>query len=222
MITGTKTNDRSAGNGSAAGHSATHDLITHYAALLRHVLTEQANLGTPAYAIGITSSGCGEGVTTVATNLAITAARSSNRRVLLIDTHSGHDGPARKLSLSTEAGLSEALLGQSLLGECLRETDIPGLSLLSWGHSECQLGMDYELEDAANLIDEVKSEYDLIVCDLPHADELSECFTLSEILDGVFLIVEAGRVDRRVARRAQNRLTRTRAQLLGAIYNKCQ
>lgn len=197
-----------------------HELSNHYVALLRHVLAQQSDLRSPSYAMGITSCGRGEGVTTVAVNLAVTAARSSNRRVLLVDANQQHSGPAELLSLAPEAGLTEVLVGEAMLGECIVPTSVEGMSLLSNGQETRQLGVDYELADVANLLDEIKSEFDLVIFDLPQADELSECFAFAEILDGVFLIVEAGRVDQRVARRVQERLASSQAHLVGAIYNK--
>jgi Mrp family chromosome partitioning ATPase len=224
MISHTRRNDQLA-SGVATGSRVEptvshHELSKHYAALLRHVLAQQSDLGTPSYAIGITSCGQGEGVTTVAINLAITAARSSNRRVLLVDGNQDHAGPAEQLNLAHGAGLTEVLIGEAMLGECILPTSVEGMSLLCNGQGRRQLGLDYELADVATLLDEIKSEYDLVVFDLPQAHELSECFALAEILDGVFLIVEAGRVDQRVARRVQERLATSRAHLLGAIYNK--
>lgn len=197
-----------------------HELSNHYAALLRQVLAEQVNLQSPAYVVGITSCGRGEGVTTVAINLAVTAARRSNRRVLLVDANEDHSGPAELLGLAGGVGLTEVLIGQAMLGECIVPTSVEGMSLLRSGQETRQLGMGYELETLINLLDEIRSEFDLIVFDLPQAHELSECFSLTEVVDGVFLIVEAGRVDQHVARRVVEGLVTGRSHLLGVVYNK--
>ena len=56
--------------------------------------------------------------------------------------------------------------------------------------------------------------------DLPKAHELTECFALADVLDGVLLLVEEGRVDLRVARRVGERLSGSQSHFLGVVYNK--
>jgi len=223
MISHTSTNDHLSSSG--ASHVVSepaaqqHELSNHYAALLRQVLAEQSNLRSSAYAIGITSCERGEGVTTAAINLAVTAARS-NRRVLLVDANRDHSSSAEQLGIPHGTGLTEVLIGEAMLGDCIVPTSVEGMSLLCSGRETRQLGVDYEFATVSTLLGEIKSEFDLLVFDLPNAHELSECFDLTEVLDGVFLIVEAGRVDRRVARRVVERLVASRSHLLGVIYNK--
>ena len=192
----------------------------YYAALLRHVQAHQAAAQVASFAIGITSCGRGEGVTTVAINLAVVAARSGNRRVLLVDANSSHPCVAKYLGLKTTVGLTDVLGGGAMLGDCLQSISLGALSILSAGASAKQLGSAYQVSDVINLLDELKSEFELIIFDLPQAEELSECYAFAGALDGVLLVLEAGRVDMRVARRVRQRLDHCQANVLGAIYNK--
>jgi capsular exopolysaccharide synthesis family protein len=224
MITSTTANrlgtDRSQNRPSGGDSDQANELTNYYSALLRHVQAQRADLNTQSYAVGITSCERGEGVTTIAINLAIVAARNSSRRILLVDTNTKHASAAKYLGIEAGAGLTDVLCGATLLGDALQPTTVMGLSLLSAGESRRQLGSDYDVSDVVTLLDELKSEFDLIVLDLPHADELSECYAFAEVLNGIFLVVEAGRVEGRIARRVKQRLEHCQANLLGVIYNK--
>jgi Mrp family chromosome partitioning ATPase len=193
---------------------------SYYAALLRHVQTQQIEVNAPSYAVGITSCSAGAGVTTVAINLAIVAARNGNRRVLLVDANVNNPSIPKFLRLRTNLGFSDAIGSSALLGDCLQSTGVDGLSMLSAGADKKQMGSDYAVSDVVALVDQLKSEFDLIVFDLPQAEELSECYAFAEILDGIYLVLQAGRVDGRVARRVRQRLSHCQANLLGAVYNK--
>ena len=121
------------------------ELRSHYAALLRHVRNGLSGLGSHTLAVGLTSCDRGEGVTTAALNLAITGARSGNRRVLLVDTNDGHHGPEELLGVGRGPGLSEVLAEGVQLGECVTETNIDGVFLLRHGEHPSQLGLDYDV-----------------------------------------------------------------------------
>ncbi len=194
------------------------ELADYYSALLRCVQTQQMGRDTQSYSVGITSCCPNESTTTVAINLAIIAARSGHRRVLLVDANTKSPGVAKSLSLTTSVGLTDVLSGSALLGDALQTTTIDGLSILAAGNRGKQIGSDYDVNHVVDLLDELKSEFEFIVFDLPQADELSECYAFAEVLGGVFLVVEAGRVDGRVARRVKQRLEHGGANLLGAIY----
>jgi protein-tyrosine kinase len=223
MITSVTVNKPSierASDRAGGAHQSESDLAGYYAALLRNVQAHQSQLGVPSFAVGITSCGRGEGVTTVAVNLAIAAARGEHRRVLIVDANAKHPGVARALGVKPMGGLADVLAGSALLGDCLQSCSVEGLSLLPAGEASRQLGADFDVAAIGDLLDELKSEYDFVVFDLPQADELSECYAFAQILNGVYLVVEAGKVDARVARRVVQRLEHSHANLLGAIYNK--
>lgn len=200
--------------------SAASDLANYYSALLRCVQTQQAVRETRSFSVGITSCSASEETSVVAINLAIVAARNGNRRVLLVDANTKSPAIAQKLKLTAPTGLTDILSGAALLGDALLPTAVERLSVLAAGDRGKQLGSDYDVDDVTSLLDELSSEFDLIVFNLPQADELSECFAYAEALSGIFLVVSAGQVDGRVARRVTRRLEHGGARILGAIYHQ--
>jgi Mrp family chromosome partitioning ATPase len=211
--------DRAAHQAATARGDSQAEVASYYAALLRLTEAQQSVAGLASYVLGVTSCGRGQGVTTVAVNLAIVAARNGARRVLVIDANSQNPGVGKCLKLRLHADL-DVLSGSAWLRETLQHTSIPGLSILTLGSGTKKLGSHFTVAEVSALLDELRTEFELIIFDLPQADELSECYAFAEMLDGLFLVVEAGRVDVAVARRVKQRLDHCQANLLGAIYNK--
>jgi Mrp family chromosome partitioning ATPase len=159
-------------------------------------------------------------VTTVAANLSIVAARGGHQRVLLVDANIRRAQIAKLLHITGIGGLTDVLGGTSMVGDCVQMSSIDSLSVLPAGSRDRALGADFGVSDVVALLDELRSEFDLIIFDLPETNELSECYAFSQALDGLFLVIEAGRVDARNARRATQRFAHCHVHLLGAIYNK--
>jgi capsular exopolysaccharide synthesis family protein len=224
MITSLSTNkpsaDRAANKAAAVRGDSQAEMVSYFASLLRLAEAQQNASGLANSVLGVTSCGRGQGVTTVAVNLAVVAARKGARRVLIVDVNSQNPSVAKCFGMKPQSGLADVLSGEALLGETLQSTSIDGLSILTPGSGTKKLGSDFSVADVSALLDELRTEFELIIFDLPQADELSECYAFAEMLDGLFLVVEAGRVDVAVARRVKQRLDHCQANLLGAIYNK--
>jgi capsular exopolysaccharide synthesis family protein len=168
-------------------------------------------------AIGITSCLAAEGVSTIARNLAITFAQSHGQSTLLIDASGagtdltdvfGNRG-SRTSDSHTENALSDCIYRTDVENLSVINTDSPSLPSVPMGSNEFQ-----------ELIDKFKEDFDLIVVDMPHADELSGCFAMSSALNGVVLVVEPEAVSAVDANRAKSRLQQAGANLMGVVINK--
>lgn len=211
--------ERAANQAAAVRADSQAEIAGYYAALLRLAEAQQSAAGLASYTLGVTGCGRGQGVTTVAVNLAIVAAQNGARRVLLVDANSQNPSVGKYLKLRAHTDI-DVLNGSAWLRETLQHTSVDGLSILTIGSGSKKLGSHFTVADVSALLDELRAEFELIIFDLPQADELSECYAYAEMLDGLFLVVEAGRVDVAVARRVKQRLDHCQANLLGAIYNK--
>jgi Mrp family chromosome partitioning ATPase len=70
------------------------------------------------------------------------------------------------------------------------------------------------------LLESLKHSFDLIIFDLPPANELTTCYAFASCMDGIVVVVEPRQVDRDVARRSARQLKEVNAKLLGVVYNK--
>lgn len=193
-----------------------HLLGEHYEILLGRLFAQRNGQADKPFAIGITAGSSGEGVSSVAANLAMTAAGANLGQVLLVEANEKAPSLNRKFRLANGPGLTEALSQRAELDDCLQCTHIENLYVLPVGNGEQQ-----ETRDVANLIDDLKRDFNLIIFDLPPARQSdANSAVLAATLDGVLLVVEARRAGSQSAQRTKRHLIDRRANVLGVVLNK--
>jgi capsular exopolysaccharide synthesis family protein len=165
--------------------------------------------------VGVTSPGAGEGKSTTIANLGIALAENG-LRVVLVDADLRRPALHDLFGLGNREGLSNLLLSEHAALP-LQETGTPGLRLLASGPLPANpleaLG-SRRLEHALSL---VRAQADLVLVDTPPAAVLADAALLAPRLDGVLLVVSAGRTKRDLAKRAKEQLERTGSNVLGVV-----
>lgn len=167
-------------------------------------------------AIGVTSCIAGAGVSTVAANLAIAAARTGNQPVLLVDLSGGESQIAARLSVTGDLGLEAALQGEIPPTACAKATPIENLSLLAL--SERSLLSSFDGNRIVDLLRQLERDFSFLVIDLPPTDS-GLCFSTVGTLNGVLLVMDGQRTHGQTAARAKQRLIHANAAVLGVILN---
>ena len=170
--------------------------------------------------LGMTSACRGEGVSTLAAHLAITAAADGPVRVLLVDADLEQPTLHRLLGTQLDPGLAECLRAERGPAEAAGESGFPGVSMLGAGRLRDSPARLWDLPTLPGLVEDLSHEFELVVFDLPPVAQQSWMRRLAGLLDGVLLVVEAERVSGQAARRAKELLRGTEAHLLGAVLNK--
>lgn len=171
--------------------------------------------------LGITSALPGEGKTVVATNLARLAALQG-KRVLLIDAAPYNAQLTKLLAPQASHGLSDAAVEDLLLDDVAlhdRWTDLrflPGRPTDAVGRAEIG-AVSAALEQ---VLPQIRSDYDLIVIDLPPLALVSDVQEAAHLLDKVLLVVEWGRCGHEELAAALARCGPVRRKLAGAVLNK--
>jgi Mrp family chromosome partitioning ATPase len=191
----------------------------HYRALLRR-LGWPASEHSPLRTLGITSCFRGEGVSTVAAQLAATAAATPAQRVLLVDANLRPNAAPRSFGFSSQCGFADAVLAGNNDALEILATRIPNLSVVTAGAAKGKVDHVYDSPGLAGFVEELKSEFDLIVFDLPPCGGAHAPLRLATQLDGVLLVVEAERVRQQDARRVRELLSHARVRLVGAVLNR--
>lgn len=168
--------------------------------------------------ISITSAGAGEGKSITLLNLAISMAEDG-QKVLLIDADMRRPAVARLLVEKTAPGLSNVLAGLNDIQEAIRKDVYPNLDVLFSGDvppnpSEL-LGSDRMQE----LIDSMSKVYDYILVDTPPINLVSDASIVTNLLDGVLLLVRQGRTRKESVKRAVANLELTGIKPLGFVLN---
>jgi succinoglycan biosynthesis transport protein ExoP len=172
----------------------------------------------PLRRILVTSSGPREGKTTTAISLGIVMAQSSNR-VLLIDTDMRRPRLHRAFGVANEVGLSTTIVGEAPLDDCIKTTEIPGLSLLPCGPVPPNPAEMLHAERFKEILATLGQRFDLLIFDSPPVGAVADAAVLSTQMDGTLLVVKAGKTKQQMVRRAVASLASLNAPIAGAILN---
>jgi len=214
----------------------------HYRALLRHLDWPRNGSSRSLRTLGVTSCCREEGVSTVAAQLAATAASWGDYQVLLVDANLACPSVHEIFGVAEAPGLADCLIddmqvakatkpsrvadarvtNDGYLAEALQSAPVANLTVLAAGRSLGNPAWAYDSADVARIVEELGKRFDLVVFDLPVVEEASSATRVAGLLDGVLLVIEADRVDSGIARRARGTLARYNVHVLGAVLNKCR
>ncbi len=169
-----------------AFHNPAHAASAQYRELLAAVLA--AVPARSARALFLTGSTPGVGTTTIALNLAVTAARQG-RRVAVVDA-ARRSAVAARLALCDRPGLNEVLAGTASLDEALQETEQPGLVALTGGAPSA--AAPRAAEAYRWLLRQLRQRFDLVLLDGPPWTGRLESTAPGAACDAAFLVVAAG------------------------------
>jgi hypothetical protein len=161
----------------------------HYRDLLPALLTAAGRCRSRPQTLLFTAAQAEAIATTVLLNVAITAARQSGQRIVVVDAHLQCPGVAARLGLGETPGLCEVLAGTTPLGEALQETPLPNLLVLSASQHVTGSGLRFVAETFRSLLHKLREQFDLILVNGPPCDERAEVLLPAAACDAVFLVL---------------------------------
>ena len=173
--------------------------------------------------IAVTSCRPQEGKTTTCCNISLSLAQTG-RRVLLIDADLHRPMIQRTFNISSDYGLTSALVGEKEWKECLISPTIDDqviekLDILVAGPSSPTPSELLGSNKMKTILDEIRGNYDIVIIDTPPVLFASDASVVGVLCDGVILIVKSGDSTRSLLNRAVDRLTVVRARIIGSILN---
>jgi capsular exopolysaccharide synthesis family protein len=181
---------------------------------------EFARSNRPGHTILITSALPGEGKSTTAANLALLLA-GSGRRVILVDADLRKRTLHRMFDVPNASGLSTLFVMEDpQLHGLLRATAQENLLLLPSGPSPPNPAELLASSRMGQIIDLLKAECDVVIFDSPPLLSVADTAGLAPSLDGVVLVVNAGRTRMSGLVQAVEVLGRAGATLWGVVLNK--
>lgn len=176
------------------------------------------DLDSPPRAVVVTSSGPGEGKTSIAMNLAISMAQTG-QSVLLVDCDLRRPQVATTLQLESSVGLITVLLGRAPLEECLQHHNASGVDVLASGPIPPNPAEVLQSETARKLLDRLSTMYDLVIIDAPPLLPVADAAVLAQEADGAILVVRHGHTTKAEVAAAHDRLTGVGGRILGVTVN---
>jgi len=166
--------------------------------------------------IGVVSAGPREGKTTVALGLAAALARSSPRRVLLLEADLRRPAIELCLGLPRSGGVAEWLSGRGQ-GVPVRTVTPPGFAVIAGGRE--RLGRPELLgsERMGVLIGACRLAFGFVVVDCPPLSPVADAVAMQDLLDGFLLVVRGRHTAREAVARAVSRLKQNRIH--GVVFN---
>jgi capsular exopolysaccharide synthesis family protein len=172
----------------------------------------------------LTSAGPSEGKSTVASNLGIAIAEVG-QRVLLIDADMRRPRQHEIFAMGNERGLSSILRektelnGDGSLGGLIRETEVPGLFLLTSGPGTSAATNLLYGSHMPEVLKYVKAEFDIVLIDTPPMLQIPDARVLGRLADRVIMVIRAGNTTRDAVIAARQRFSEDGTKILGTILN---
>ncbi len=169
----------------------------------------------------VTSAGPTEGKSITVANLAITMAQSGSK-TLVIDCDLRKPRMHRIFNIPGNTdGITEMIMNLGTNGTkvVVKRTQIPNLDIIPCGQIPPNPSELLSSERTKLLLHALSKKYDRILIDSPPVNVVTDPVILSQIVDGVVLIVRAGQTSRDVARRACDQLLAVKARILGGVLN---
>jgi Mrp family chromosome partitioning ATPase len=131
----------------------------------------------------------GVGTTTVLLNVAVTIARQSRQRVVVVDANWARPAVAPRLGLPAAPGLREVLGWSVPLTQAVQDTGQANLAALTAGSDGA--GRDVRLvgEPMWGVLRQLRDRFDLVLVDAPCWDGRPEVVALGSACDAVYLVL---------------------------------
>lgn len=192
---------------------------------LRTNLLSLSSAKKPIKTIAITSAIHNEGKTITALNLAITLAHDLNKKsILFVDADLRKSRVPKILGIDgkIEGGLSEYLQNGHTLDSVLIKTPIENLTLLPAGSipkHPAELLSTHKMRDLLKIL---KTHFDYIILDTPPIIPVTDPSVIGAQVDGVVVVVQAGRTQRNVVKSAKHLLDQARVKVLGYVMTSVE
>jgi capsular exopolysaccharide synthesis family protein len=179
----------------------------------------------PVHIMLATSTRPDDGKSTTIANLAITFAASGSPTVL-VDADLRRPHLHKIFGLSNDTGLTtwvsemtRAAADASTVSLPLQDTMVPNLKVLTSGPVPPNPAEILASQRVAELLSLLKETADYVLIDTPPIIAVTDAAALAPRVDGVLLVINAGKTRRDLAVKARDMLRQVNATLLGVVLN---
>ena len=191
---------------------------TRIAEILRGIRSNIQFINPDYKTISVTSSVSGEGKTFVALNLA-TIISYSGKKVIILDLDLRKPKIHLAFNAANNVGVTNYLIHQNTLEECIKKTDIENLDLMTSGSippnpNELILKKEYD-----QLISELSKHYDAIIIDTPPVGIVSDGISIMSKADIPIYVFRANYSKRDYVERVEEIISLLKFNSVNVIVN---
>jgi polysaccharide biosynthesis transport protein len=197
-------------------------LAESFRVTLASVMRERVGLPQPQVIL-VTSPGQEEGKTTICSNLAIALAETG-RTVLLLDADFRRPRLHKVFGVPNGWGLADLLGEETPIKEYATEklgvpTSVPHLLVLPNGNRSQALVKALYSARLRDLVQRLRKEFDTILIDVPPMLAVADARVISEVSDGIVLVLRSGQTTKENALHAFEQLRADGSLILGTVLN---
>lgn len=159
------------------------------------------------------------GTSTVARGFALTMAVNGEVGTALVDGNLRKPVQHDELGVRRSPGLSDYVLSDAPLSECLRATGTPHLSLLPAGRPSVAPPRILGDPKTERMVGELKAAHELVVVDSAPLLPFAEGLQFSQRVDGVVVVIRSAETKQNAVQRVLTLLDDAGANVLGSVLN---
>ncbi len=167
----------------------------------------------------VTSAQRGEGKSTIASHLALTVARFKGKKSLIVDADLRRPRLHDIFAVPKEPGLLECLEGRIDPLKAVKDTRVENLKVIPAGARTDSPAHLFEGDILSEIFKKIRFYYDIVIVDCAPVIPVSDPMLIASEVDGVILVLLAGKTPRNVALRARDILRDANSNLLGVVVN---
>lgn len=197
-------------------------LITEQFKILRTNILS-LNKGQPPKTIVVTSSLHSEGKTVTSLNLAFSFAQSVRKpKVLLVDGDLRRGSINKYLGIPERPGLAQVLSGEVHLDEAIFHLEVDNLAFITSGEVPENPAELLESDNMKEFLSTVKAKFDFVLIDMPPIIAVTDASIVGPQSDGVLMVIQAGRTQRGIVKRAEELLNQSHSKVLGQVLTNIE
>ncbi len=162
----------------------------------------------------------GNGVSALVSKFSTNLSRSSNCRVLIINANLRESYFQSSMNAECYRGKLNFQNGSKVVRYEIQQTATKKLWILNFEKNDIPPASFFRADCFKKLLKRVGKIFNFIILDGPAVNKYPDSLLLCQVVDGVVLVVEAGKTRREIAQIAKKRLEGAGAKLLGVVLNK--
>jgi protein-tyrosine kinase len=162
----------------------------------------------------------GGGCSQVCASVAETLAKSSRQPVCLVDANFRSPAMSQLFGTTNAYGLTDALLREGPVGSFAENVGEENLRLISSGPQAADSPSLLTTDRLRGRLEELREVFEFVIIDAPPLTDYSDAIALSQLADGIVLILEAHTTRRDAATVVAANLRSANIPILAAVLNK--